>query len=504
MTLGLSIASSPPADASAVAQFVFEGLEAASPEVAIDVALCDLRGYKAKLGECLLESDGGLPRVLVGLGPRERFGSRELRRAAAAFVRRVPGGHLGVLDIGPLIGGGISARRAAQAVAEGARAATYGFSQYLSTESSPSLESVAIVVPAESVAEAEAGLERGRAVAEAVSLGRDLVNTPAGDLSPSRLADIAGEVAERAGLELTVLDEDQIQAERLGGLMGVARGSAEPARLIKLVYRPERSGENGSAGLPTVALVGKGITFDSGGLSLKSGDGMMTMKCDMSGAAAVIATLGACRALNVGVGVVGYAPATENMPGGRATKPGDILTTRNGKTIEVLNTDAEGRLVLADALALAAEDEPDAIIDIATLTGACVVALGTKVAGIMSNDSRVVSAIERASAEAGEGFWHLPLPQAYRSFVESSVADMKNIGRPGNAGALVAGLILEEFVADRPWAHLDIAGPAFTDEETDESRKGGTGFSIATLLELVSSWEAIGGPADNAADGAVR
>ena len=256
--------------------------------------------------------------------------------------------------------------------------------------------------------------------------------------------------------------------------------------------------------MPTVALVGKGITFDSGGLSLKSGDGMMTMKCDMSGAAAVIATLGACRALNVGVGVVGYAPATENMPGGRATKPGDILTTRNGKTIEVLNTDAEGRLVLADALALAAEDEPDAIIDIATLTGACVVALGTKVAGIMSNDSRVVSAIERASAEAGEGFWHLPLPQAYRSFVESSVADMKNIGRPGNAGALVAGLILEEFVADRPWAHLDIAGPAFTDEETDESRKGGTGFSIATLLELVSSWEAIGGPADNAADGAVR
>ncbi len=504
MTLGFSISSSPPADASAVAQFVFEGLEGASPELAIDVGLCELRGYKAHLGECLLASDGGLPRVLVGLGPRERFGPRELRRAAAAFVRRVPGGHVGVIDVGPLLRDALSADRAAQAVAEGAVAATYRFSGYLSTDSPPSLESVAIVVPEKSIAGAKAGLERGRAIAAAVSLGRDLVNTPAGDMSPSRLAEVATEVAERSGLEVTILDEEQIQAERLGGLMGVARGSAEPARLIKLVYRPGGEAEGDGSGVPTVALVGKGITFDSGGLSLKSGDGMMTMKCDMSGAAAVIATLGACRALDVGVAVVGYAPATENMPGGRATKPGDILTTRNGKTIEVLNTDAEGRLVLSDALALAAEDEPDAIIDIATLTGACVAALGTKVAGMMSNDSRVVSAIERASAEAGEGFWHLPLPRAYRSFFESSVADMKNIGRPGNAGALVAGLILEEFVADRPWAHLDIAGPAFTDEETDESRKGGTGFSIATLLELLSSWQAIGGPADNAADGAVR
>ncbi len=256
--------------------------------------------------------------------------------------------------------------------------------------------------------------------------------------------------------------------------------------------------------MPTVALVGKGITFDSGGLSLKSGDGMMTMKCDMSGAAAVIATLGACRALEVGVNVVGYAPATENMPGGRATKPGDVLTIRNGKTIEVLNTDAEGRLVLSDALSLAAEDEPDAIIDIATLTGACVVALGSKIAGIMSNDSRLVGAIERAAARSGEGFWHLPLPEVYRSSFESPVADMKNIGRPGNAGALVAGLILEEFVADRPWAHLDIAGPAFTDEETDESRKGRHRVQCRHALELLSSWQAIGSGADHAADGAVR
>jgi leucyl aminopeptidase len=503
MTLGLSITSATPAEASAVAHFVFEGLEPAAPDLAVDAKLCELRGYKAKLGECLLEQDGATPRVLVGLGPRERFGFRALRRAAAAFVRRVPGGQLGVFEVGPIIGEALSAGRAAQAVVEGAAAADYRFSAYRSTEPSPSLESITLIVPDDLTDEAQAGLERGRAIAEAVSLGRDLINTPAGDLSPSRLAEVAAEVAERAGLELTVLDEKAIEAERLGGLMGVARGSAEPPRLIKLTYRPGGSSADKDADAPTVALVGKGITFDSGGLSLKSGDGMMTMKHDMSGAAAVIATLGACRALEVAVNVVAYAPATENMPGGRATKPGDVLTTRNGKTIEVLNTDAEGRLVLSDALALASEDVPDAIIDVATLTGACIVALGSKVAGMMSNDSRLTGAIERASAEAGEGVWHLPLPEVYRPLFESSVADMKNIGRPGNAGALVAGLILEEFVADRPWAHLDIAGPAFTDEETDECRKGGTGFAIPTLLELLSRWETIGGPADHVADGAL-
>jgi leucyl aminopeptidase len=231
---------------------------------------------------------------------------------------------------------------------------------------------------------------------------------------------------------------------------------------------------------------------------------MMTMKTDMSGAAAVIVTLGACRALGVRCRVIAFAPTTENMPSGSATKPGDVLTIRNGKTIEVLNTDAEGRLVLADGLSLATEAEPDSIIDIATLTGACIVALGSKVGGIMSNDSRVLGAIERAAETAGEAMWHLPLPRVYRSDADSEVADMKNIGRPMNGGALVAGLILEEFVADRPWAHLDIAGPSRSEDDSFDLRKGSTGFGVRTLLQYLMDYEAVGGSADHEADGAVR
>ncbi len=312
---------------------------------------------------------------------------------------------------------------------------------------------------------------------------------------------MAVEVAERAGLEATILDKAAISEARLGGLLGVAAGSAEPPRLIKLVYEPAdseaRRRPDGS--IPTVALVGKGITFDSGGLSLKTADGMMMMKTDMSGAAVVIATLGACRALGVGVRVIGFAPTTENMPGGRATKPGDVLEIRNGKTIEVLNTDAEGRLVLADGLSLAAEEGPDAIIDLATLTGACVVALGRKIAGLMGNDDRLVSAVRTASERAGEPTWPLPLPEAYRADIDSDVADMKNTGKPAAGGALTAGLLLEEFVGDRPWVHLDIAGPARSDEDSGEFRRGSTGFGVRTLLELLCAYEPLDSPAAGAA-----
>jgi len=254
--------------------------------------------------------------------------------------------------------------------------------------------------------------------------------------------------------------------------------------------------------VPTVALVGKGITFDSGGLTLKPYEGMITMKTDMSGAANVIAALGACRALGVGVRVVGLAPATENMPGGRATKPGDVLTIRNGKTIEVLNTDCEGRLVLADALSLAVEEEPDAIVDLATLTGACVVALGGKIAGLMGNDDRLVAAVEAASSRAGEATWRLPLPEVYRSDIDSEIADMKNIGKRA-AGTITAALLLAEFVADRPWVHLDIAGPSRYEEDSGEFRKGATGFGVRTLLELLSHYEPLGSSAIGAAGAAL-
>jgi len=240
--------------------------------------------------------------------------------------------------------------------------------------------------------------------------------------------------------------------------------------------------------VPHVVLVGKGITFDSGGLSLKTAGGMETMKTDMSGAAAVIAALSACGDLGVRVRVTALTPVTENMPGGRATKPGDVLTIRNGSTIEVLNTDAEGRLVLADGLSLAAEMRPDAIVDLATLTGACVVALGTSVAGLFGNDDDLNARVEAASARAGEPTWPLPMPDVYKKHIESDVADMKNVGKAGQAGAISAALLLARFVDDVPWVHLDIAGPARSDENDGVVTKGGTGFGVRTLLELLEGY----------------
>jgi leucyl aminopeptidase len=265
--------------------------------------------------------------------------------------------------------------------------------------------------------------------------------------------------------------------------MGVNRGSDQPPRFVELRYTPRGDARG------TVALVGKGITFDSGGLSLKTGTGMMTMKCDMAGAAAVLGAFVAVAHLRPDVEVRGYLPLTDNMTGGDATRPGDVFTLRNGKTIEVLNTDAEGRLVLADALAFASEAQPDALIDLATLTGACVTALGNKLAGLMGRNDAWLDQVESAAASTGEPVWRLPLPVEYRKQVESSVADMKNIGS-GSAGALVAGLILGEFVAEPvPWAHLDIAGPAFTDSEDAEVTKGGTGYGVRLLVDLVERFE---------------
>ena len=504
MKLRVTLQEHLPDGVEAVGHLVFEPLEPAEAALSLDAGESERRRFAGKLGESLVTPAGGVLEVLVGLGRRDELTSRSLRRAAAAFARAAQRCSTAALVLPEGLTGAVGGDRAVQAAVEGAAGAAYQFTRYRSGNEPDNLGQLSLVVPA--TAGGEEGLRRGLATASAVSMARDLGNTPAGDLSPAQLADVASEVAARAGLAVEILGQAEIEAERLGGLLGVARGSAQPPRLIKLVYEPVARPEGTPAGtdVPTVVLVGKGITFDSGGLSLKSGEGMKTMKTDMSGAAAVIAVLGACGELGVACRVVGLAPTTENMPGGRATKPGDVLTIRNGKTIEVLNTDAEGRLVLADGLSLATEMEPDSILDVATLTGACVVALGSKVAGVMGNDSRVLRALERAAERAGEAVWHLPLPRAYRSDVDSEVADMRNIGRPMNAGALVAGLILEEFVGDRPWAHLDIAGPSRSEDDVFDLRKGSTGFGVRTLLEYLASYEPLGSPADHAADGAVR
>ena len=316
-------------------------------------------------------------------------------------------------------------------------------------------------------------------------LARDFVNEPGGVLTPACFARRAQAVAKE-GLAVKVWDEAAIKKGKLGGLLGVNRGSTQPPRFVELTYTPKSKPKG------TLALIGKGITFDAGGLSIKTGAGMMTMKCDMGGAAAVIGAMSVLKDLGVGCRVRAFVPMTDNMLGGDATRPGDVLKIRNGKTIEVLNTDAEGRLILADALSLASEAKPDAMIDLATLTGACMVALGPKIAGLMGNNDSWIEQIEAASDLTGERVWHLPLPADYRKQVESSVADMKNIGGP-HGGALTAGLILQEFVADEiPWAHLDIAGPAFTDSDDAEITKGGTGFGVRLLAELAQLHRPVG------------
>ena len=275
-------------------------------------------------------------------------------------------------------------------------------------------------------------------------------------------------------MTVKVKDEKALAAEGFGGIVGVGQGAEHPPRLIELRYAPK-----GATG--EVVLVGKGITFDSGGLSLKPPDSMKTMKTDMSGAAAVLATMSVLADLEVKVPVTGYLASAENMPSGKATRPGDVLTMKNGKTVEVLNTDAEGRLVMADALALGAASKPAAIVDVATLTGACAVALGNRYTGLMANDEALAAELLDAAAEAGEPTWRLPLPPEYRKDIESDLADLKNVGdRYG--GALFAGLFLQEFVDDRPWAHLDIAGPARAESDDGYLSKGSTGVTVRTLL----------------------
>ncbi|MBV9285312.1 MAG: leucyl aminopeptidase, partial [Acidimicrobiia bacterium] len=366
----------------------------------------------------------------------------------------------------------------AEAVAEGAVLAAYRFTKYKNEAKPSKLESLVVVGRG---AKVQTGADRGARIAAAVSLARDLVNEPAGAMTPTRLAEVAIEVGEREGLAVTVLDEVAIANEGLGGLQGVAQGSAQPPRLIELVYEPPGARS-------TIALVGKGITFDSGGLSIKTADGMETMKTDMSGAAAVLATMSVLPALAPKVKVIGILPTTENMPSGTAIKPGDVLKIRNGKTVEVLNTDAEGRLVLADGLSLAVEAGVDAIVDLATLTGACMVALGRKIAGLMGNNDAWSEQVADAAERAGEKVWPLPLPDDYRKLIDSEVADIRNTGGDRYGGALTAGLFLKEFVGDVPWAHLDIAGPARSEEDNAYTPKGASGFGVRTLIELLTRY----------------
>jgi leucyl aminopeptidase len=479
MPITFTLADEVPADAAAVGAPVFAG-RIVPPGAAADLDLAFLakRGFEGKPGEALAVPSGRGTWVALGVGKPEEVTAETLRRAAAAFVRTAWRDTTVATTLLAAAPPDLDPALAARAIAEGASLAAYRFSRYKADPKLCRIESMVVVGSGDA---ARHGVDRGARLATAVALARDIVNEPARAMTPRRLAERAAEVAEAQGLSLTVLDEVAIAAEGLGGLAGVAQGSAEPPRLIELVYDPP-SPEG------AVALVGKGITFDSGGLSIKTAEGMETMKTDKSGAAAVLAAMSVIAALAPPVRVVGIIPTTENMPGGAALKPGDVLTIRNGKTVEVLNTDAEGRLVLADGLSLAVEAGVDAIIDVATLTGACVVALGRKVAGLMGNHAGWIDQVGQAAARAGEEVWPLPLPEDYRKLIDSEVADIKNISGGRYAGALTAGLFLREFVGDVPWAHLDIAGPARSEEDEGYLQKGGTGFGVRTLVEAVMSF----------------
>ncbi len=424
--------------------------------------------FTGKTGEILsIPAGDGLPYkdvVFVGLG--DDPDAEDVRRAAGAAARSLKTAATVATTLHSACAGGAGA--AVQGIALGA----YTFGRHKSEPKPSKIETVVLVDGTEDDA---ALTQEALVIAEAVAVARDLVNESAMYKSPEALAAVAVELGDAHGFAVRVMDEGEIEREGLGGLHGVSLGAANPPRLVELSYEPE-----GAEAF--LALVGKGIVFDSGGLSLKPAGSMEEMKTDMSGAAAVFGAVTAIARLRLRVRVLGIAPLTENMPGGGALRPGDVLHTRNGKTIEVLNTDAEGRLVLADGLALAVERSPDLVVDLATLTGACMVALGKKIAGLLGTDE-AVDQVAAAAATAGERVWHLPLPDDYRKQIDSDIADMKNTGDRWG-GAITASLLLREFAGDGAWAHLDIAGPARAEDADGYIPKGGTGFGVRTIVEL--------------------
>jgi leucyl aminopeptidase len=467
-------------DAVGVAVFA-DRFEAGDVPEPLDHAFLEGQGFGGKPGQtCVVPGRDGRVVVGVGLGDEPDATVATYRRAAAALARAAQRQENVATDLLEAVPERLDRPAVAQAIAEGIVLGAYRYTE-LKTDPEPS-RIASVLVVGRGGKRVGAALEQGRAIAEAVCLARDLVNQPGGTLTPAAFAARADELAASAGFSAEVLDKAAIEDQKLGGLLGVNRGSDQEPRFVRLAWEPERP-------RGTVALVGKGITFDSGGLSLKTTDSMVGMKGDMAGAAAVLATFSALGNVRPPVRVLGFLPLTDNMPGGDATRVGDVLRIRNGTTVEVLNTDAEGRLVLADALSLAGEAEPDAIVDLATLTGACMVALGTGIAGLMGNHDGFVDQVRAAADTAGEPVWPLPLPDELRPQLDSEVADMKNVGAGRWGGALIAGLFLERFVPEgTPWAHLDIAGPADAAEDGSESRKGGTGFGVRTLLRLLSDF----------------
>ncbi|MCE2500158.1 MAG: leucyl aminopeptidase [Dehalococcoidia bacterium] len=453
---------------------------------------------KGKLGEItMLHTMGRIPAkrvVVAGLGKSGDFDTAAVRRVSgdvARFLRRKGVSEFATIAHGAGIGG-LDAGESAQAIAEGTLLGLYKFDTYRSPPqadngSDPSegsadkdgISNVTIVErDATNIAALTGGVSVGTLLAESTMLARDLVNHPANVMTPARMAETAREVAEAVGLELDVMDRDRMKAHGMGAFLGVAQGSEEPPKLIVLTYRgdPEHPENN-------LGLVGKGITFDTGGISLKPAANMEAMKGDMAGGASVIAAMRAIGSLKPRINVTGLIAATENMPGGRAQRPGDVVTAMNGKTIEVINTDAEGRLVLADTMCYARSLGITRMVDVATLTGAMVVTLGKACTGMMGNSAKLAKQLNTAGDRSGERFWELPMLEDYRELIRSDVADMKNSGGR-QAGSITAAMLLREFAEDTEWVHLDIAGTSTASSAKGHLVKGATGVPTRTLAQL--------------------
>lgn len=435
----------------------------------------DVSGKKFEI-TTLLAPSGVKARVVIlaGLGPEASFDTGVAFRAAAAAAKEGAGKERPRVAF--FLKGNLSEAQAEAAVA-GSLVGCTGSDLYRATKTRfPFQEITWSSVP-------EAALANGQILGDAVNLTRRLVNEPPSVIYPETFADQAAGMANEAGLEAEVWNQARLEKERCGSLLAVNKGSSREARLVILSYR------GGPADQAPLALVGKGVTFDSGGLSIKPTDGMKTMKCDMAGAATVVGAMQAIAKLKLPVNVIGFCGLVENMLGGAAYKLGDVLHARSGKTIEVLNTDAEGRLVLADVLDVCCERKPGKIIDLATLTGACVVALGNDVAGLMTNNSDWGDAVRKSGENVGEPLWPLPMFAEFGDQIKSDIADIKNVGDGRWGGAITAAKFLEEFVQGKPWVHLDIAGPAFYESSRSWCDAGGSGMFVRTLVEVARQWK---------------
>ena len=453
---------------------------AVPPSIGLSRASLAESGFEGKIGQTLaVPRTDGEAVIAVGLGRTRELDAAKLRDAAAAFGRAA-GKHARLATTLADVGS-VKPDAAAQAVVEGVLLSRYSYESFKTSSKSRPVEEITLAVPSPKSAAARRGAQRGKVTAVAAQLSRDLSNAPPAYLTATRMAEVATRVGRNSGLKVEVFDKAALQRLGCGGLLGVNAGSAEAPRMIKLSYRPR--GARGH-----LALVGKGIMYDSGGISLKPSDAMhLAMKMDMAGAGAVLSSMSALRELGCKTEVTGYLMCTDNMPSGSATKLGDVLTIRGGTTVEVRNTDAEGRLALADGLVLATEQKPDAIIDIATLTGAMMRALGTLMAGVIGNNQRFVDQVLAAARNTDEAAWQLPLDTRYRSQIDSDIADLNNLGGE-QPGAITAALFLNEFVAGIPWAHIDIAGPMKSDTDESWRTKGATGYGARLLIELAMNF----------------